>query len=256
MNRAGLLIALAVAVVCGAVFALYPQWDVAISRLFFDNVRGEFPRLVPIIDVLREASMWIVALLAAPAFVAVAVKLVAPRRPMLIPARAALFLISTLVLAPGLAVNLGLKDYWGRPRPMTSTEFGGRDKFLPWWDFRGSCRDNCSFVAGEPSGAFWALAPAALAPAAWRPAAYGAAVLFGLGVGALRIVYGGHYFSDVIFAGVVTFFIVWMAYALIYRWSRNRLTDAVLERALAGAVAPLHAGARWLWRRCGAPEQK
>ncbi len=81
-------------------------------------------------------------------------------------------------------------------------QFGGDYRFTPWWDPRGDCPDNCSFIAGEPSGAFWTLAPAALAPPEWRPLAYGAALAFGVGIGVLRIAGGAHFFSDVVFAGV------------------------------------------------------
>ena len=56
---------------------------------------------------------------------------------------------------------------------------------MPWWDPRGDCPKNCSFVAGEPSGAFWTLAPAALTPPAWRALAYGASLAFGACIAAL-----------------------------------------------------------------------
>ena len=42
---------------------------------------------------------------------------------------------------------------------------------------------------------------------------------------------GGHFPSDTIFAGVFTFLIIWLAYALIYRW-RTRLDDKTIETAL------------------------
>ena len=87
---------------------------------------------------------------------------------MLIAGRAVVFLITTLALAPGLMANLILKDHWGRPRPYTITEFNGDAQFIPWWDPRGGCDANCSFVAGEGASSFWTLAPAALAPPAWR----------------------------------------------------------------------------------------
>ena len=37
MNRTGLVIALAVAVVVGVVFAVYPRLDIAISAFFYDR---------------------------------------------------------------------------------------------------------------------------------------------------------------------------------------------------------------------------
>src|SRR5262249_52429429 len=146
---------------------------------------------------LRRAAQWVVALIAAPAFIALLGKLVMPRRPMLLPGRAAVLMVLTLALGPGLLTNVILKDYSGRPRPAYVTEFRGSERFLPWWDPRGPCDKNCSFVAGEPSGAFWTLAPAAVAPPQWRAVAYGAALAFGSAVGLLRMAGGGHFFSDV-----------------------------------------------------------
>ena len=61
-------------------------------------------------------------------------------------------MVATLALAPGLLTNVILKSHWGRPRPIDVVEFGGDQHFVPWWDPRGDCPDNCSFVAGEPSG--------------------------------------------------------------------------------------------------------
>ena len=101
---------------------------------------------------------------------------------MLIPGRAALFLLTTLALGPGILANTILKDHWARSRP-TSRQLGGTDHFTAWWDPRGDCPNNCSFIAGEPSGAFWTLAPAALMPPQWRALAYGAAIAFGAGIG-------------------------------------------------------------------------
>jgi hypothetical protein len=72
--------------------------------------------------------------------------------------------------------------------------------------------------------------------------AYGGAILFGASVGTLRMAFGGHFFTDVVFAGFFTFLIVWTLHGLLYRW-RTRPSDAALEAALkrahATAVAPL-----------------
>jgi lipid A 4'-phosphatase len=50
----------------------------------------------------------------------------------------------------------------------------------------------------------------------------------------IRMMAGGHFPSDTIFAGVFTFLIIWLAYALIYRW-RTRLDDKTIETALERA---------------------
>ncbi len=64
-----------------------------------------------------------------------------------------------------------------------------------------------------------------LTPAPVRAIAVGAALALGTGMAVMRVMAGAHFVSDVIFAGVFTFLIIWIAYALIYRWPRTRLTD-------------------------------
>src|SRR6185312_4140072 len=93
-------------------------------------------------------------------------------------------------------------------------------------------------VAGEPSGAFWTMSAASYAPLPWRPYAYGAAIAFGLAVGALRMAFGGHFFSDVIFAGVFTFLIIWLVHALLYRWLR--ISDETLEDWIGAPTRPIY----------------
>jgi lipid A 4'-phosphatase len=223
MNRTGLIIALSIGVVVGVVFGVWPRLDLAVSAPFFDPKTHDFPlngRLWS--QQARDAARAVVTLLIVPAGIALLGKMLLPRRPMLIKGRAVLFLIGTLAVGPGLLANTLLKDHWGRARPIDVTEFGGTGRFTAWWDPRGDCPNNCSFVAGEPAGAFWTLAPAALAPPPWRALAYGAALAFGSAVGVLRIAGGGHYFTDVVFAGVFVYLLIWAAYGLIYRWWPKR----------------------------------
>ena len=268
MNRTGLLIALAVAAAIGLLFGIYPRLDLDLERLFYDPAVasiGGFPALYdPVVNRARDLARLISALLVAPAALAVAGKLIAPRRRMLIPGRAAVLLIATLALGPGLLTNAVLKHYWGRPRPIDVSEFAGDMRFVPWWDPRGDCPSNCSFVAGEPSGAFWTLAPAALVPPPWRAVATAAALAFGAGVGLLRMAGGGHFPTDVVFAGLFTFLIIWVAHGLLFRWP-TRLSDSAVERVLerlarprrqppAKPADPPPGEARWPARAAGEPE--
>ena len=114
----------------------------------------------------------------------------------------------------------------------------GNEQITAWWDPTGPCPDNCSFIAGEPSAAFWTFAPASFAPPQWRPLAYAAATVFGLTTGGLRMAFGGHFFTDVTIAGLVTFLVIWLAYALLYRWPSTRLSDAAIDAALTRAAWP------------------
>jgi len=250
MNRTGLIVALAVAVVVGLLFGLYPDLDLRIAALLFDPAKKDFIlRLSPTAGFIRDLAMWIVAAIAAPAFIALAIKLLRPRSRLLIAGRALVFLIATLALAPGLVTNVVLKDYWPRSRPIDVPQFNGDERFTAWWDPHGGCPKNCSFVGGEASGAFWTLAPAALSPPAWRPAAYGAALLFGAGVSLLRMAFGAHFFTDIVFAGVFTFLIVWLTHGFIYRWRPTRFSDEAVERLIERIALPPYNAVNAMFRR-------
>jgi membrane-associated PAP2 superfamily phosphatase len=233
MNRTGLTIALTIAFVVGLLCAVDPQLDLDLARISFDSSRKLFGiNAQHWVQHARDAARLVVTLLVLPAGLAIAGKLIWPQRRMLIEGRAALFLIVTLALGPGIITNVLLKDHWGRSRPIDVQQFGGTDQFTSWWDPRGECPNNCSFVAGEPSGAFWTMAPAALAPLELQPLAFGAALLFGTAVGILRIGGGGHFFSDVVFAGVFVYFEIWLVYGLIYRWPATALSEDAIEAFL------------------------
>ena len=247
MTRTGLLVVLALAVAIGAIFAAFPDLDLQVTRLFYEPGGRGFLLTNYIFYEdhlwllrLRDASMWVVAALALAPVAALILKLLRPTKPMLMSPRSIVFLLGTLALAPGVLANGLLKEHWGRPRPIEVREFLGRDSFVPWWDPRGSCDQNCSFISGEGAGAFWTLAPAALAPPPVRPVAYAAAIAFGAAVGTMRIAVGGHFFTDIAFAGVFTFLIIWVAYALLFRWPVPLPSDAAIERAIERLVTPLH----------------
>jgi lipid A 4'-phosphatase len=239
MNRTGLIVALVIAAAAGLLLGLLPQLDLAVARYFYGHTDASGHvfawRLSPPLMLARNIGLWVGTVLIAPAVVALAVKLLLPNTRMLVSGRAMLFLVATMTLAPGLLVNVVLKDHWGRPRPIDVTQFGGDERFVAWWDRRGDCPANCSFVSGDVAGAFWTIAPAALAPPPWRALAYGAALALGAGMAAIRIMAGAHFLSDVIFAGVFTFLIVWLVHGLVYRWPRTRLSDEAIESVIERA---------------------
>src|SRR4030081_3547466 len=241
MNRTGLFIALASALVVGLLFGIYPEFDLKLAALFYDPASKNFPlKFDTLAAIARDGAMWIAWGLAMPAIVALLAKLVRPDRPLLIPGRAIIFLLVTLMLSAGVLTNLTFKSYWGRPRPVVVTQFNGPEQFVPWWDPRGSCDRNCSFFSGEGATAFWAYAPAALTPPAWRPVAYAAATLFGITTSLFRVGVCGPLFCGRAIAGLVTFLVIWLAYACIYRWRRTRLSDARIDAALTKFAWPLY----------------
>jgi lipid A 4'-phosphatase len=247
MNRTGVKIALALAIAVGVPFAIFPQLDLTLVAPFFDPARqGFWVRLDPTLRNFREWSNWVIALIAAPAFFAIPIKLLLPKRPLLVPGRAVVLMIATLALAPGVLANLVLKDYWGRSRPIDVSQFGGDEHYVAWWDPRGDCPKNCSFIAGEPSGAFWTLAPALLLPPPWRAVGTAAALIFGAGVSLLRVASGGHFVTDAAFAGVFTFLVIWLTHGLLYRWAATRISDEGVDAALARLGMPGYTAMLWV----------
>lgn len=257
MNRTGLFIALSLALVIGVVFGVYPELDLKLAALFYDPQTRSFPlKLDAWAALARDASMWIAWAPAVPAIAALIIKLVRPDKPLLVSGRAIIFLLATLALSAGLLSNFAFKSHWGRPRPVVVSQFDNgqfaAQDFVAWWDPRGGCDWNCSFFSGEGATAFWTYAPAALAPPAWRPFAYAAATLFGVVTSVLRMAFGGHFFTDVATAGIVTFVVIWLAHGLIYRWQRSRLSDERIDAALTRLAWPgYRLRQRWLGHETG-----
>ena len=239
MKRTGLFVALSLALVIGLVFGIFPELDLKLASLFYDAQTRSFPlKLNWLAQVARDGAMWVAWGIATPAIAALIIKLVRPDRPLLMSGRAIVFLLLTLTLSAGVFTNLTFKSYWGRPRPVLVTEFGGDLPFVAWWDPRGQCGRNCSFFSGEGATAFWTFAPAALAPPAWRPLAYAAATLFGVATSVLRMAFGGHFFTDIAAAGLVTFVVIWLAHGYLYRWPRTKLSDDAIDAALTRFAWP------------------
>ncbi len=206
------LVALSLATL--AMFALWPQIDLNVARVFYsaDGFIGHTPFERAARDFFRVLPFVVLAAFAA---------LYGLRRfgvavPYAPTGRALVFLIATMALGPGVIVNLGLKDHAHRPRPVQTTEFGGKFEFRPWYRFDGECRKNCSFVSGEVSEAFWMVAPASLAPQPLRAWAVGAALAFGVLTALLRMAFGAHYLSDALLAGLLMLIIVQGARMLLF----------------------------------------
>jgi lipid A 4'-phosphatase len=253
MNRTGLFIALSLVLVIGLVFGIFPELDLKLASLFYDAPARSFPlKLNWLAAYARDGAMWIAWGIATPAIAAVIIKLIRPDRPLLMSGRAIVFLLLTLTLSAGVLTNLTFKSYWGRPRPVLVTQFGGDLPFVAWWDPRGQCGRNCSFFSGEGATAFWTFAPAALTPPAWRPLAYAAATLFGVVTSVLRMAFGGHFFTDVAAAGLVTFLVIWLAHGYIYRWPLTRLSDEAVDATLTRVARPgFRLTQRWRGRETG-----
>jgi len=237
--RGWLLACLVLGIVAGIAFAAYPNIDVEVARLFYDGDQAKFPVSNTYEwNLIRQLANWIPFLLLVPAIFALLRKITFPETKMIVAPSVAVFLVGSCIVGPGLTSNLLLKESWGRPRPIQVQQFAGAADFKPWWKPGGACERNCSFVSGEASQAFWVVAPAALAPPQVRPIALGTAVVFGTSVGAMRIIFGRHFLSDVVFAGLITIAIVMAFYLLLMQPIRRN--DARVERIIERGAIALH----------------
>src|SRR5262249_49237764 len=103
MNRAGLLIALAVSLIFVVLYLVWPELDLQLAGSFYDAVTHTFPLRSHILAVIaRETAMIIAWAICMPAIVALVVKLARPDTPMLLRGRTVAYLLITMVLAAGI----------------------------------------------------------------------------------------------------------------------------------------------------------
>jgi membrane-associated PAP2 superfamily phosphatase len=146
--------------------------------------------------------------------------------------RPALFLVLVATLGPGLVVNVGFKDHWGRPRPREVLELGGTERFLPVW-VKGNDPQAKSFPCGHCSMGFYLGVPWLVLKRRRRGlglAFLAAGLAWGLTLGAARMMAGGHFLSDVLWSGGM----VWLVALALYRLLRlDREPEAAPPEALS-----------------------
>lgn len=198
-------------------FVAWPGIDLSVASFFADGTNG-FPLRYHAIPKFFNELINLLALLAALWFIAGWT--LAHRMRMAIAglwARQYAFLLTSLIVGPGLIANALFKENWGRARPRQITEFGGTAEFSPPLVISDQCATNCSFVSGDASMGFFFLAVAMIAPVRHRKASVIAALLFGSFIGFMRIIQGAHFLSDVIFAGVFVGLTIVLLYRLMLR---------------------------------------
>lgn len=185
---------------CVVFFLAFPTIDLKVSGLFYDHgfgwAKNEWIRAI---YWLFAKIHFLVLLILLILLVFYSVKSNVNAR------RASIYLFLVLLLGPGLAVNALLKNNSvGRPRPVQTIDFGGEAAFAPVFHYSGACKRNCSFVSGHAAIGFYLMA------FFWirrKKAWLYAGIALGSSVGLVRIMQGGHYLSDVIFAGWTVYFV-------------------------------------------------
>lgn len=175
--------------------------DLALTRLGFDPARGAF---------IGHDFGWAQALYRGvpPAgwlmLLAAAMVLLLPRgrrRPAWRRGALAVWLIA--LVANGLVIDLLLKDYWGRPRPRSVEAFGGPHLYYPVWQPAQVCTGNCSLPSGHAAAGFTLMGVGALAARRRWHRALAVGMVAGLGIGAARVLQGGHFPTDILASGLV-----------------------------------------------------
>jgi len=113
-----------------------------------------------------------------------------------------------------VVVNILLKNMWGRTRPNDILQFGGNDVFSPWYKFGDSCVSNCSFVSGDASVGFALMVFYFITK---KNIYIYLSVLLGVSLGFIRIIAGGHFFSDIIFSQIIVTGIIFFSFVMYKR---------------------------------------
>jgi len=194
-------------------FWLFSSVDIWFSSLFFDG-KEFFLRSHPLIRALYEYTQVFTVIVGV--FLLVLLLLsYTKNKTTLFPKKAVIFLFLSLIIGPGLLVNATLKDNFGRARPAQIKEFGGSKEFTKAFEISANCQKNCSFACGHASAAFWFLSFGFVVGEAYRRRVFIGGVAFGTAVGFARIAQGGHFLSDVIFAGLLVYLVSKILYEVI-----------------------------------------
>jgi len=230
--------------VLSVLFVAFPAIDLSASRAFYIPGQGFFLAADRAFVAFRNSIDVLLALAVVLILANLAVKLARPERDSPIAPSLVLFLVSSLILGPGLLVNVILKDHWGRPRPRMITAFGGSSPYIPVWEISSFCSRNCSFVAGEPSAAAWLIGAALALPRRWRVPGTIVAGCYAVLIGVNRIAFGGHFLSDVLLSFSLTLLVMALLHRLFVERPPAALANPLLEANLTRLGRRLHAAER------------
>jgi len=226
--------ALAFIVLVSALFLAFPAIDPWFTGFFYDPQTGFPMSRLATFTALRSLTSGLLVMAVTALIAAIVIKIARPMRPTPIRPCDIVFLLSTLVIGPGVVVNVFFKEFWGRPRPGAVDLFGGEAPFISVWQVSDYCLSNCSFVSGEAAAAIWLVAIAMVLPTRWRRAG----LLVVLPLAALlslnRVAFGRHFLSDVLLAWGLTLLVIAVMHRIVVErppaWLKNDRLEAGLTR--------------------------
>lgn len=131
--------------------------------------------------------------------------------------RVYLFVALLLFLGPAVIVNFGLKDNWGRPRPIHVDSMGGKQAFENVFVWNES-RQGKSFPCGHASTGYVLMAGFFIFCRHRRRLAYGWLIfgaVFGTLLGIARMFQGGHFLTDVIWVALICYYLALLLYSIL-----------------------------------------
>lgn len=195
--------ALTVGAVALIIFLLLPGLDLTIARLFYIGDRQFLGSELLIVPAMRLAFNIFFYLTCALTLLGLVMAARSASPWLGLAFSRWLFVALCLITGPLVVANIGFKDHWGRARPRDIVEFSGTKAFTAPFPPSGQCDYNCSFVSGEASSIFIVLFAAALLFKSRSRNFVALGVVFGGLAGLMRMAQGGHFLSDVVFAGVL-----------------------------------------------------
>ncbi|HYB11688.1 MAG TPA: phosphatase PAP2 family protein [Alphaproteobacteria bacterium] len=225
-RRAFAVFAILVTLICGAALLAWADGiDKWFANLFYDPAQGFGAGFSSLLATLRISTRLSAYGVGAFLIFGFAWRVLLGRAFFALSRAGVIYLMAVFILGPGLLVNSILKEDWGRARPSQIVEFGGEKHYTPPLEIADQCQHNCSFVSGEASlgFAFSAFGFVATDPRR-RRLGLAAGIVLGSAFGFLRIAQGGHFLSDVYFAGVFIFALAWALHRILIG---SRLLDAL-----------------------------
>jgi len=191
------------------------KWDMGFQSMFYHPTEGWYLANILPFKLVYHYGNYPALLLALAGLLALILSY--SKMKMLKWRKVGLFLTLVMVVGPGIIVNTILKDQWGRPRPRNVIEFGGENQYEYPLQIDTSSKGK-SFPCGHATMGYYFFSVGLLISYRRRLIKLLAilfATVYGSLIGLARIAQGGHFLSDVIWAGVLIYVISFALYRLL-----------------------------------------
>ncbi len=215
-----------------AIFAQFPGLDLLVSVNYYSAEHGFFHRDDALVRVLYDWTPWLgrglIVVLALFALLApwigrllkklghaeLAVRSTGPWRHL------ATVSVCAALLGNGLVVEGLCKGLMGRPRPVQVEQFGGQEVYRGPFNPGSDPSHHRSFVSSHAAAGFALMSLGLTCGPVWRRRWLLIGTVAGGIVGMGRMMQGGHFLSDIIFA----FYAIWLSCELVAWADRRRLS--------------------------------